>query len=318
MVSKSGKWLIFLYVAFLVLLFLMCSTDLIIREPEREIYQIAVIIEDARSDNYANFRKGMDQAAMEFNVDAHFITLYEKSDEEQQMELMDREQQDGADALIVVPAEQEQMAGKRMNVPVILLSPGPAEGAASGSIVIDYEKMGEQLAREMLARISPDCSLMILTDPERQNAMDRLFLQGAQRVFDSQGRKTEVITRDEKEGFRAALEMQDLQEKAVLLAEKPEILTEAAGILGDSQTAAERVCGLYGRGNTVPILNDLDRGRISGVCVTDDYSIGYLSVRAAVQVLEGADSVPIAAETYYIEKEDLREPLFEKLLFPIE
>ena len=77
MIGRHGKVLIFLYIVFLVVLFLMCSTDLIIREPEREIYQIAVIIEDVRSDNYSNFRKGMEQAAMEFNVDVHFITLYE-------------------------------------------------------------------------------------------------------------------------------------------------------------------------------------------------------------------------------------------------
>ena len=317
MISKGGKWLFFLYVAFLVLLFLMCSTDLIIREPERKIYQIAVIIEDDKSDNYTNFRKGMDQAAMEFNVDIHFITLYEKSDAGQQMELMEREQQDGADALIVIPAE-ETTAGKQMNVPVIFLSPGPAQGAASGCIVIDYEKMGEQLAREMSDKISEDCPLLILTDPGRQSAMDCLFLQGVRGVFDAEGRKIDVIIRDEKEGFHGKLETSGLQEKAVLLAENPQILTEVAGILGDSQAVAEHVCGLYGRGNTVPILNDLDRGRISGVCVTDDYSIGYLSVREAVQVLEGADSAPITVTSYYIEKEDLREPGFEKLLFPIE
>lgn len=318
MISKGGKWLIFLYVAFLVLLFLMCSTDLIIREPERKVYQIAVIIEDDRSDNYANFRKGMDQAAMEFNVDVHFITLYEKSDAGQQMELMDREQQDGTEALIVVPVEEEQTGRKRMNVPVIFLNPGTAEGAGSGNIVIDYEKMGEQLACEMLNKIPEDSPVLILTDPKRQSAMDRLFLQGAREVFAAEKRKTDVIIWDETGGFYEKLESSDLPEKAVLLAENPEILTEAAGILGDSQTVAEHIAGLYGRGNTVPILNDLDRGRISGVCVTDDYSIGYLSVRAAVQVLEGADSVPITITSYYIEKENLREPHFEKLLFPIE
>ena len=90
MINKSGKVLVGVYVVCLVVLFLMCSTDLIIREPEREIYQIAVIIEDVRSDNYGNFRKGMDQGAAEFNADIQLITLYEKLDAIEQMELMDR------------------------------------------------------------------------------------------------------------------------------------------------------------------------------------------------------------------------------------
>ena len=110
MIGKSGKIAVFLYMIFLVVLFLMCSTDLIIREPEKEVSQIAVIIEDVRDDNYSNFRKGMDQAAIELSADVRFITLYDRLDKEQQMELISREQQDGADALIVVPVDEGQVA----------------------------------------------------------------------------------------------------------------------------------------------------------------------------------------------------------------
>ena len=52
MIGKRGKILVILYMIFLGALFLMCSTDLIIREPEKEVYQMAVIIEDTRDDNY--------------------------------------------------------------------------------------------------------------------------------------------------------------------------------------------------------------------------------------------------------------------------
>ncbi|MDE7021382.1 MAG: substrate-binding domain-containing protein [Lachnospiraceae bacterium] len=318
MIGKGGKWLLFLYMAFLALLFLMCSTDLIIREPERDIYQIAIIIEDVRSDNYSNFRKGMDKAAMEFNVDVHFITLYEKADAGQQMEFMEREQQDGVDALIVVPADEEQVMGKPMTVPVIFLQPGFMEKSGAGSIVIDYEHMGKMLADEMLKKMPEECSVWMLTDTSKQSGMDRLFLKGAEEALTEAGYEISVIKRNEEDGFRSFFNTLDTNEKVVLLAENSEILTEVSGMLSDDLAGSEHICGLYGRGNTVPILNDLDRGRISGICVTDDFSIGYLSVRAAVQVLEGKDSILAPANLYYIEKENLREPDYEKLLFPIE
>lgn len=318
MIGKGGKWLLFLYMAFLALLFLMCSTDLIIREPERDIYQIAIIIEDVRSDNYSNFRKGMDKAAMEFNVDVHFITLYEKADAGQQMEFMEREQQDGVDALIVVPADEEQVMGKPMTVPVIFLQPGFMEKSGAGSIVIDYEHMGKMLADEMLKKMPEECSVWMLTDTSKQSGMDRLFLKGAEEALTEAGYEISVIKRNEEDGFRSFFNTLDTNEKVVLLAENSEILTEVSGMLPDDLAGSEHICGLYGRGNTVPILNDLDRGRISGICVTDDFSIGYLSVRAAVQVLEGKDSILAPANLYYIEKENLREPDYEKLLFPIE
>lgn len=320
MIGRSGKALIVVYIICLVVLFLMCSTNLIIREPEQKIYQISVIIEDVRSDNYSNFRKGMDQAAIEFNADIHFITLYENPDAGQQMELMDREQQDGADALIVVPVDEEKMEEKQMTIPVILLRSGVAEAAGAENVIIDYEKMGERLAREILEDISGEASICVLTDPLKQSAMDGMFLKGIDGVFAKAGRMVQRIARGEEDGFRTAIEMArgETEGEIVLLAQNQDILTEAAGILADNAVPGESVIGLYGRGTTMPILNYLDRGIIKGICVTDEFSIGYYSVREAVRALEGAGSVPTVMDSYYIEKEDLRDPDFEKMLFPIE
>lgn len=320
MIGRRGKVLVILYIICLLVLFLMCSTDLIIREPEREIYHIAVIVEDVRSDNYGNFRKGMDQAAAELNADVHFITLYEKMDVEEQMELMDREEQDGTDALIVVPVVEEKIAGKQMTVPVILLRAGTMEAAGAGNIVVDYGKMGEQLAEEILRDMSEDIPVYVLTDPAKQSGMDRMFLKGACELFAAKGTDVQLVIRDAEDGFRTMfMEMEtETAKKAIVLAANQEILTEAAGILAEDLTAADRVSGVYGRGTTVPILNYLDRGIIKGICVTDEFSIGYYSVREAVRALEGAGSSPTMMESYYIEKEDLRDPGLEKLLFPIE
>lgn len=319
MIGRSGKVMIVLYIVCLVVLFLMCSTDLIIREPERQIYQIAVIIEDVRSDNYSNFRKGMDLAAAELNADVRLITLYEKLDVKEQMDLMDREQQDGTDALIVVPVEEEQVSARQMTIPVILMRAGVAEAAGAGNVIVDHEKMGEQLAREILKEQPADVPVYVLTDPAGQSDMDRLFLKGSDAVFQEAGRSVQRILRGEEERFYTMLEQPGAEaKKVVILAENQDILTEAAGVVAGSEAVADAVGGLYGRGTTMAILNYLDRGVITGICVTDEFSVGYYSVREAVRALEGAGSVPTVMESYYIDKKDLRDPAFEKMLFPIE
>lgn len=319
MIGRSGKVMIVLYIVCLVVLFLMCSTDLIIREPERQIYQIAVIIEDVRSDNYSNFRKGMDLAAAELNADVQLITLYEKLDVKEQMDLMDREQQDGTDALIVVPVEEEQVSARQMTIPVILMRAGVAEAAGAGNVIVDHEKMGELLAREILEEQPADVPVYVLTDPAGQSDMDRLFLKGSDAVFQEAGRSVQRIVRGEEERFFTMLEQPGAEaQKVVILAENQDILTEAAGVMAGSEAVADAVGGLYGRGTTMAILNYLDRGVITGICVTDEFSVGYYSVREAVRALEGAGSVPTVMESYYIEKKDLRDPAFEKMLFPIE
>lgn len=321
MIGKRGKLLIFLYMIFLIVLFLMCSTDLIIREPEQKIYQMAVIIEDGRDDNYSNFRRGMDQAAVEFNADVHFITLYEKLDADQQMELIEREQQDGNEALIVVPVDEMKLSGaltqKQIMIPMVVLESEITGEEVIGTITTDYKKMGQYLARQMLGRVSEDCVILIFSETGNRSIASRNFSDGITQELDNGGYQYEMVMQREG-GFREV--MKSLEgKKSVILAESPEILTEAAGAMADDPALAESVQGLYGRGSTLAILNYLDRGLITGICVTDEFSVGYFSVYMAVQKLEGLEiQTPMVMDYYYIENKDLREPVYEKMLFPIE
>ena len=43
----------------------------------------------------------------------------------------------------------EQVSARQMTIPVILMRAGVAEAAGAGNVIVDYEKMGEQLAREI-------------------------------------------------------------------------------------------------------------------------------------------------------------------------
>lgn len=324
MIGRRGKLILILYMIFLAVLFLMCSTDLIIREPEKEIYQISVIIEDTRDDNYSNFRKGMDQAAVELNADVRFITLYEKLDADQQMELIGREQQDGADALIVVPADEDRvvqaLAERRITVPVVLLGSGLTGEGVTGTIAVDYRKMGEQAAEKMLESSGEGTQVLVFSDPSCQSAASRRFLEGAAAVMEERGVPLHTAARDGEGGFKEAVETLGEQEgEFLILAESPEILTETAGILSDMPGLSDQVAGLYGRGSNLSVLNYLDREVITGVCVTDQFSIGYLSVGMAVEALEGTgNQTGIAMDSSYIEKKDLRGQMYEKMLFPME
>ena len=151
--TKKGKIVWFLYVVLLVFLFLASSTDLIIKEKKNEIFPISVVIEDSDDADYVNFRKGMELAASELNADVSFITLYDKNDLEQQRALMEREQQDGAKALIVSPVNGEKLekdiAGSRLNIPVILLNSRLETSSAACVAAPDYVEMGKQLAEQM-------------------------------------------------------------------------------------------------------------------------------------------------------------------------
>ena len=120
---NKGKILWCIWAGILVLLFLMSSTDLIIKEKEIEVYPVSVIIDGDNDDYYV--KKGMDQAAVEFHGDVSFITLYADHDQAQQMELVKREIRDGTRAVILAPVMAEEavkeLEGMNTGCPVLFL-----------------------------------------------------------------------------------------------------------------------------------------------------------------------------------------------------
>ena len=144
---------------------------------------------------------------------------------------------------------------------------------------------------------------------------------GVETVLRGGGYKVKQLERQDGDTFRRTIEgfVYPETSRALVIALDPEALLETAQILEDSSVYQEHVEGLYGRGTTTQILNYLDRGIISGLCVTDDFSIGYLSIKRAVEILSNQKlEEETVLDSYYIRKDDLRSPEFEKMLYPIE
>ncbi len=323
MITRKEKILWLLFGAALVILFLLSSTDLIIKEEERRIYPISVIVEEADDANYVNFRKGMDQAAIEWNVDASFITLYEAGNLDQQLSLVSREQQDGAAALVVAPAGGEDACSaivSRASVPMVMVWSAENVPGVASVVTTDFEKMGETLA----SRIGEDWASGVpvyLFARSLENAGESDFYAALAAKLEEEGFYPQLTVREDAKTYREVLSGLAEQgvRRAVVAALDPESLEEAASLLKTDESLAACVGALYGRGSTLNILNDLDRGTIRGVCVTDEFSAGYLSIWRAVEAVSGRPAKESTVlENYYIEKEDLRTSEYEKMLYPIE
>lgn len=334
--TRREKRLWILFGGVLLFLFLLSSTDLILKEKETEIYPISVIIEDAADDSYINFRKGMERAAMEFNADVRFVTLYEDGNQAQQEELMLREQQDGSQALIVSPVDLDRVmklrSEKRITVPVVLLNAemSPAREKAAAALSFDYYGMGCVLGERILEEHGEEPQVYLIRE-EREDRITSRFQEGILSVLEPAGSEISVIGR-KKEELQRQIEAlteelsagqetgaQESAPQAVFVALDPVSLSETARILAEREEVFSLVGGLYGRGTAVPVLNYLDKGIIRGLCVTDDFSMGYLSVKEAVE-LAGGHSVSDMGylDSHYIQKEDLRKETYEKMLYPIE
>lgn len=321
---KREKGLFVIYGIVVLILYLLSSTNLIIKEKKVEIYPISVIIEDTKDDYYQNFKKGMDQAARAFHVDTSFITLYEAHDWEQQMELLEREINDGARAVVLAPVDAEQtllyLEEKKMVTPVILLGTNGSNDWVSDTISMDYFQAGEKLGT-MFAEENPvDIPVYLFTEGLRYQS-NQDFYDGVVSVLEPMGYQLFLYTSDSKDTFRRAIESTvypESRQAAVIALDSPS-LTVAADILEKSNVYRQQISNLYGIGSNVSLLNDLDSGIIRGMIVNNQFNAGYLSIQAAVEAIQmGIQKKQVVLDSFYIEKEHLRQPEYEKMLYPME
>lgn len=316
--KERGMWL--LSACVLAVLFLLSSTDLIIKERKSEIYPIAVIIEDTRDDNYVNFKKGMDQAAIALNADVSFITLYDARSSRQQMDMILREQQDGSKAIVVSPVQERDLLSmieqNQIRVPLVVLNSQRTDTKIAAAISPDYYAMGQMLGREIVGEHPFPCPVYLFSQYEPTGGSE-LFYSGVKGVFADYGYPAELFLKPREAGFGSVLAAKTGEEKGIIVALDPESLAETAAVLSDNGDFG--AAGLYGRGNGMNILNYLDRGIISGLCVTDDFSAGYFSVQYAIEaVTKKKEPGLVVLDSYYIRREDIRRPEYEKMLYPIQ
>ena len=155
-------------VAFLVLLYLLSSTDLIIKEKEKEICRVSVIIDNVNDNYYGNFREGMETAEKKYQADVNFITLYAENDEEQQEDLIVREVKDGTNAIILAPV-REDLAAMRLDeispgCPVVFLGSSMISSSVTSAISVDRYEMGKTLGEQITANEDPGRLICLFTE----------------------------------------------------------------------------------------------------------------------------------------------------------
>ena len=321
---NKGKILWCIWAGILVLLFLMSSTDLIITEKKVEVYPISVIVEGDNDDYYVNFKKGMDQAAVEFHGDVSFITLYAPDDQAQQMELVKREIRDGTRAVILAPVKTEEAVKELEDMspgcPVILLGQPPLGGQSPDTIGVDGREVGRLLGGAAASQAPRDVPVYLFCRGLDYGDSAQVY-EGVRTVLEEQGYQYRLIERENQDTYRQAIEETDSPGggRITIIALDVQSLDQATRILEENTIYQGRVAGLYGAGSTTSLLRALDRGIVTGMTAYNQFDQGYLSVKQAVEAIQGTrQKQQTLLEAIYVDEDKLRDKTDEKLLYPIE
>ena len=268
---RREKMLLCAGAVFLVLLFLMSSTDLIIKERAVQIDSISVILSEDTDDYYQNFRKGMEKAATDLRSDVRLITLYDRKDQDQQVELTTREIRDGAGAVVIEPAEEKAavMALESLNpgCPVIFVSASSPSDFVTDSILIDYFEAGRILGEKAAEKNLPGEKVCLFAQGMAYNGVQDAY-EGVCSVLNDQGISYELYVDKEGKAFRKVIEntVYPGTGPVEVVALDVQSLDRTASILNESSVYKDHVSALYGIGSTTGILNLLDQGIIDLSC----------------------------------------------------
>ena len=117
------------------------------REPA--LLEMSVILREADSAHIATARQGMEQAAADLNVELRFLTPSSDNHAQEQLQLLTREVEAGASAIILIPADRE------------LLSPAMADAGKASLVTLETEM--EEARLQTLLTGEYDSSNVILT-----------------------------------------------------------------------------------------------------------------------------------------------------------
>ena len=140
--------LIILFILGAAVLFSLLLPQLPHINNNKEIIQLSMILREADNALWSNTRLGLEQASNEFDAELRFLTLSKTDDYNEQIELVKREIDGGADAIIIVPVNPDKFSDwleTQKNICPIVCIESPVENTDL-TISPDGELLGSKLA----------------------------------------------------------------------------------------------------------------------------------------------------------------------------
>lgn len=261
---------------------------MILGQNKKALDQVSVILENAGDSQWSALKYGLKMAAEEEGIELAVVDVEEGLDAEVQKKVLEREIEDGADALIVQPVldknDQEVLKKIEKRVPVMLVGYEAEKGETRYDLPVikeDNYEMGQALAEEMLKDFEGNIEekkiglLLASTDSNMLSSRECGFKDALE---DKNANILEL-------SLDALLNREENTESKVdiVIALDDSNLTAIGEYLASSQPHGEL---LYGIGQSTEAIYYLDKGIAECVVVPDEFNVGYQSLSEVARKLD--------------------------------
>lgn len=284
---------------------------------KNERYIISVIAGELHSERWAVLQQGLEKAGNDYNAQINFYTITDSSSGEEQAALIRRELEKQVDALIISAVDSkritEVLQGKSSSTKIFLIESDLNPGLLYPQIAANNYEMGYQLGEELVRQIGTEAMRIgIIMETDKTTAQEER-LQGLQDSFLGHTNiAVEWIVKNDSRPDEANWYYHTIPVDGVVALDC--ISTgEAIEIVEKNEEKA----AIYGFGNTESNIYYLDKNIIKALAVPNEYDMGYLSVKNAVQKIEKNVTQDFTEIEYLIiNKDTLYQEDNQRIVFP--
>lgn len=308
-----GRWgLPLLMLGVLLLLLLLMAYP--VQARQQPLLEMSVISREADGSSWSNARQGMEQAAGDYHVELRFLSPSQSNSSQEQCQLLRRETDSGASAILLFPADRSALAAAvgeaAARAALVTLETDMGAEGADGYVGVDNAALGESLGRAALNGVQPGESVLLVDSAPGDNGI-RQRLEAAESLLAEGGRTVLVCPSGGDGSLSGALAQGDIR---AVIAFEPSALERAA----EEAALLEEPPLVYGAGFTAAVAAGLEQSRITAAAAQNSFSAGYLAVEAAARIARReAAELPGQLPFFTVRQENMYYPDYQKLLFPV-
>ncbi len=279
---KNSRKMFVLTEAVLAVMVIMVGIAMLRGKNGEERDKISVIIQNSDDSQWAAFKYGLRMAAQDQEMEMFVVSTGTTMSAKEEQEAIEREIENGADAVIVQPVltgDMENMLKKTVKkIPVMLVessADGEFEKLGIPAVQPDNYELGKALAEELLKDYNGKIgrkTIGIVSEFKDSKALERQ--EGLSSVLKEQGIEVNWTVSDissEEEEF--ILEMKSKVDFVIALDDYSLVMAGKAALSNNLHGAL-----VYGIGNSMDAVYCLDTGCVQCLVVPDDFSMGYQSL----------------------------------------
>ncbi|MCI9080364.1 MAG: substrate-binding domain-containing protein [Lachnospiraceae bacterium] len=283
---KHNKKLFIFIEAVLAIIVISLAFIMLRENSSKDLRRVSVVVQGSDGRQWAAFRYGLEMAANDYGTEMVFANTSDNLTAEEEVEVIKREIQNGADAVIVQPVPGDGIEGMLREIdnkiPVMLAGCTASVNREESLLPVtepDNYSMGRTLAEELLSDYNGNIegkTLGIASENASQEAVINR-MDGVLDVLEGEGAKVcWSVSGSLEETGENPLDKQQSVDIVVALDDR-------SLVTACSFSAANNLHGalVYGTGHSTEALYYLDTGIVECLVVPDEFNKGYKSLAEA-------------------------------------